>query len=206
MILWDTKLRRGIVFAGEWTILEGYLHDENGGQMCEQEVWLRINNELTKGYVSEFNKFRFYVRIRDPGVYVLQPTVFDVMNGNYKFVIEGPWAVLVVLPKRNDMVQKYEVRYFKKITLKEILPKLRIIYSYVKSRYPHVKVYLRGGIVTKGYSWHDVDFLVDNASDREFEAIKSLIELILPVRVDVWRYEEYNLPTPPIIAPLEEVV
>ena len=206
MIQWDVKLRRSIVNAGEWTLLVGYLYDENGNQVHEQEVWLRINNELTKGHVTEFNRFRFYVRIRDPGLYVLQPTIFGIMSGNYKMVVEGPRLLLMVLPKTNTMVHKYDVRFYKKITLKEILPKLKIIHTYVKLRYPHITVYLRSGIVTKGYSWHDVDFLIQNANDREFRAIKSFIEFILPVNMDVWRYEEYNPPTPRVVVPLEEVL
>jgi len=206
MVQWDVKLRRSIIQAGEWTLLEGYLHDEQGNPVYEQEVWLRINNKLTKGYATEFNRFRFYIKIRDPGVYVLQPTIFWIMNGNYKMVIDGPKLFLLVLPKPTRMTKKYDVCFFKKVTLGEIMPKLKIIYTYVKINYPHVTVYLRSGIITKGYSWHDVDFLIQNANDKEFDRIKNFIEFVLPINMDVWKYEDYHPKTQKVVVPLREVL
>jgi len=200
-VVWDTRLARAVVRAGEWVFFYGYLHDDRGKQLLEQFVWLRVNNKLTKGYISEFNKFRFYVKFRDPGIYILQPLLFS-----NRIISDGPRTLVVVLPYPNDMDKPYEVRYFKRICIEEIKPALRKVYAIIKRKYPHAKMYIRSGIVSKGYSYHDVDFLVEGVTQDEIKDIERTMMWYIPVNMDVWRYEEFKYPYPTPILPIEEVL
>jgi len=169
-VVWDVRLAKPIVWAGEWTFFYGFLYDKKGDQLMEQFVWLRINNIMTKGYVTEYNKFRFYVRFRDPGLYILQPFLY--IN---RIIVDGPRVSVTVLPRINDMEKPFEVRYFKKICLDDIKPTLRRAYSLIKFRFPRAKLYVRGGIVNKKCSYHDIDFLVAGVPEKDAQAIEKIL-------------------------------
>lgn len=189
----DIEVSKWVVLEGHWTFIGGYLKDDKGEPVLEQEVWVRVNGEPVKGYVTEFSRFRIHFRAR-PGVYFIQPFIwgYRTVDGTVT-IIDGPIVTITVLPNPSGpkMDKQYELRFFKKIDVKEILPQLVWLRDYLRAHYPHVKIYVRSGMVERGYSWHDIDFLADNVrSEEEFRKIYRVFRHTLDVNMDLWIYDE----------------
>lgn len=172
--------------SGDWTYICGYL--EVDGKPCYTcEVWLEVDGVPTKPqYTYDTGFFWYWFRAR-AGIYRIRLVAFRVRCLDTEYVLKSKTYRIVYRPSLSFLNQSllYEVKVYRKITLDEVLSKVRIIRNYLYSK-GIKEIYLAGSIARQGYSFHDVDlYLVPTPTREDMTIIERDLTRLILIPVDI---------------------
>lgn len=168
---------KSVVNSGEWFGVRGQVFD--GLELLKAaEVWLLVNGRYVKclPQTSWHERFWFHVRL-GPGRYLLQVVGYKLMkeveiptkNGMFRrkkeYIVKSKTLRLLSIPKiinPNRMFPRaFEVENWRKITRNDVIPLTHKIVRYILKRYPDTsKIFLTGGLIRRGWTRRDIDFVV----------------------------------------------
>jgi len=152
----DTKIYNPVVPAGTWVYMESRFK-VNYAPCPTCEVWMKVDDRWTKATLTyDTGLFWFWFRAR-AGIYRIRFVGYKIRYGDEEYILEGPEYRIVVRPRPLNLAPlDYEVKVFKKITFREAYNKLKYLVPWLKA-HGYREIYLCGGLVSRGYSFHDVD-------------------------------------------------
>ncbi len=158
-----------------------------------------MNGRYAKNRLTEERGFYFFYFRSRAGVYNLQPVAYRLRRGDEELIIEGPTRRAIVYPsiKGVGLKSSYEVRAFRKITLEEVKPLLPKLKEFIINETGAKEVYLTGSLASKGYSYHDVDFLVDVRIDYGMrEMLRHKLRKLFCLNAEVFDFMTYKKVSP----------
>ena len=156
----NTEIYNQRLPAGVWSYIESFLYIND--QPCGAcEVWISVDgNYVMPTLTYPEGRFWFWFRAR-AGIYNIQLHAFKVRFKDREYIINSPTYRVVVVP--SPIIGKpfgYEVKVFRKITLGNVINKLRAVKKFLYSQ-GYNKVTILGSLARQGYSYHDVDIYLE---------------------------------------------
>jgi len=151
-----TKIYNQRVPAGVWVYMESRLYV--GGRPCPScEIWCTVDDNWMKSTITyDTGLFWFWFRSR-AGIYRIRFHAFKVRWGDKEYILSSPEYKIVVYPRPLNLSPlSYEVKVFRRISFDEAYAKVKSIVPFMR-KMGYQKIYMCGGLVSRGYSYHDID-------------------------------------------------